>query len=323
MSISSATNQVNLQRTLSTQNMRRIPNDLEKVVGKVYLKAIDIISKIKAFFLALFYGKLSSWKDFESNINRRFEEISEDKKFKLYDKYKEPELSYGDTLAVGYRTESDEEANALKESNKNLKEYKEFKIKFTDQELEIIKPFLEEISSKETLNASNILIDLNKIFTSENISKDVKDLIDQKLSQLPEYQTLKKNLKEKLDQKRLDQIKKENQIKRNRSLKKAAIITAIAIATLGVGLLLYQYQYFRVPASILSPDLSSTIKETISSATNGTDLMIPGDPKSWFDFKILGRTSHKDVKNVFWNVGEFLIKRPYEITKNSKFLIRP
>ncbi|NGX49235.1 MAG: hypothetical protein K940chlam5_00831 [Candidatus Anoxychlamydiales bacterium] len=296
---SSATNQVNLQPTLPTQNMRRIPNDLERVVGKVYLKAIDIISKIKAFFLALFYGKLSSWKDFGSNINRRFEEISEGKKIEAYDKLKGPSLRYGDTLAVGYRAESEEEANALKESNKNLEAFKEFKIKFTDEELEIIKPFLEGISSKETLGASNILIDLNKILTSENISKDVKDLIDQKLSQLPEYQTLKKNLKEKLDQ-----INKEN---RNKSLKRAAKITVISIATLGIGLAIYQY--LRVPISI------PTIPVPISP--------MPVDSKFWFDIQIFRRTSNDDVRNVFWKVGEFFIKRPYEITKNSKFLIRP
>ncbi|NGX52166.1 MAG: hypothetical protein KR126chlam5_00461, partial [Candidatus Anoxychlamydiales bacterium] len=241
MPISSATNQVNLQSSLSTQKVRQLPPDLETVVGKVYLKAIDIISKIKAFFLALFYGKLSSWKVFESNINRRFEEISENKKFKLYDKYKKLALSCGDTLEVEYRAESEEEVNSLKESNKNLEAFKTFKIKFTNEEIEIIKPFLEEISSKETQNASNILIDLNKFLTSEKISKDVKDLIDQKLSQLPEYQTLKKNLKEKLEQRRQDQINKGNQIKRNESLKRTAIITALAIATIGIGFVLYQY----------------------------------------------------------------------------------
>nr|NGX44623.1 hypothetical protein [Candidatus Anoxychlamydiales bacterium] len=228
MPISSARNQVNLQPSLSVQKVRQLPNDLETVVGKVHLKAIDIISKIKAFFLALFYGKLSSWKGFESNINRRFIEISEDKKIKLYDKYKKPALSCGDTLEVGYRVESDAEANALQESNKNLEAFKAFKIKFTNEEIEIIKPFLEEISSKETQNASNILIDLNKFLTSEKISKDVKDLIDQKLSQLPEYQKLKKNLKEQLEQKKQDQINKENRIHRNESLKRTAIITALA-----------------------------------------------------------------------------------------------
>jgi len=362
MPISPATNNINLQPSLSTQKMQQLPKDLENVVGKVYLKGIDIISKIQAFFLELFYGKLSCWKNFVNNINRRVDEISIDKKFKFYDKYKKPELSYGDTLNVGFRAENDKEANVLKESNKNLKAYKEQKIKFTNEEFEIIMPFLEEISSKETLNATNILIDLNKFFTCKNVSQEVKNLINQKLNPLPEYQILKKDLEEKLEQRRKEEeleqirleerleqirqnkIKEENQIKRNKALKRVAIITAISIATLGIGLAFYQY--IKVPTSIIPLDLNSTINKTISLATNTTNLTtypkIPIDPNStinktissainttnlttsidtmpWDDFKILGRTANEDVKNVFLKIGEFLIKKPFEITNNSIF----
>ncbi|KKL08764.1 hypothetical protein LCGC14_2572610 [marine sediment metagenome] len=278
----------------ATQGINQLPKDLEKVVGKTYLIAIDIISKIKAFFSAIFYGKLNNWKGFRENIDRRFDEISTDKKNKLYDQYRKPSLNPNYTLKVGYKTESEEEANSLKESNNNLRKYKEFKIEFTKEEFEKIKAFLEKISSKETQNASNILIDLNTFLSSADISKEVKDLIDRKLNQLPEYKTLKKNLEEK-----------KHRLHRYNNIKKAAIITAAFIATLGVVAL---YQYLRVPMSIPEiPVQNSTISL---------------DYKSWFNIKILGRTSNEDVRNVFWKVGEFFLKRPYEITKNSKFLMQ-
>ncbi|NGX52707.1 MAG: hypothetical protein KR126chlam5_01010, partial [Candidatus Anoxychlamydiales bacterium] len=55
-------------------------------------------------------------------------------------------------------------------------------------------------------------------------------------------------------------------------------------------------------------------------AINGTNLTIPVDPKSWFDFKILGRTSNKDVKNVFWNVLGGIVNIPIAIIKKLNYL---
>ncbi len=254
MSVQAPTNQVDLQPFLETQN-EQLPNDLEKVVGKTNRYFIDIISKIEAFFSAIFYGKLSSWKGFCKNINRRFIEISTDKNLKLYDKYKEPSLNSEYTLKVGYKAESEEEANSLKESKKNLNEYKEFKIEFTNEEFEKIKSFLEKISSKETQNAPNILIDLNTFLSNVHISKEAKDLIDRKLNQLPEYKTLKKNLEEK-----------QQRLQRYNNIKKAAIITAISIATLGVGLALYQYLNQSNPIEIV--DYSTRIYISITNGFN-------------------------------------------------------
>ena len=97
-----------------------------------------------------------------------------------------------------------------------------------------IKSFLEKISPKERKNASNILIDLNKFLSTENISKEIKDLIDRKLMQIPAYGKLKKQSDEK---RRIEQIRR----KRNNNLQTAAITSLAITITLGIGLAIYSY----------------------------------------------------------------------------------
>ena len=176
MAIPAATsNQTNFERFSPVQNVDQLPSDLERVVGKTNLLAIYIVSKIRSFFSVIIYGKINSWNGFCKNANKTFVELSRDKKINLYQQYRKPQnADY--TQIIGYKASSKKEALALRESNSNLEEFKKHKIQFTNEEMQKISSFLKKIS-KDTKNASNILIDLNRFLLSEKVPKEVKDLI--------------------------------------------------------------------------------------------------------------------------------------------------
>ncbi len=291
------------------QNVKQLPDDLEKIVGKTYLKAIDLISKIQTFFLVIFSKKIGSWKSFKSDFNKRSYEVSTERKMKLYQKYKRSCLDSDIIVRIGYKTENESTASSLKESNKNLEEYKESKIKVTQTEKQKLKQFLESISAKE-IKDDHLLVDLNMLLSRKDIPKDIKDLIDSKLDQLPEYQVLKKNLELKKQQDFL-------RLQRNNNLKKA-ILVSLVFATLAIVGFSF-YQYMKVP--IIEPTLVPKVVEPtlVSKTLNLTQKPVT----SWFNFEILGRTSNIGIRDMFLDMGSFFIKRPYEVAKNSKFLIWP
>lgn len=151
-----ATDLEKLSKSLAVQG-EKLPIDLERVVGPANLQAINVISKIKAFFLMIIYGEKNDWNNFWQNYNKKLEEISLIEKKQFYPKCKGPENDKFRRV-LGYKPNNEEEASVLKE-DKALSEYKKCTIKFTEEEMKQIEPFLKKISS-DAPKDSNVLYDI-------------------------------------------------------------------------------------------------------------------------------------------------------------------
>jgi hypothetical protein len=133
-----------------------LPKDLEIIVGKTHLIFIDIMANLQAFFRILIFG---SFRNFVENIKMATTEIANQNKLNLYyKKIKKP---------IFYR-----------------KVFQLYPTKISDDEYKKVEDLLKRIEVKNSPNHNALIIELQNLLNDTNISKELKNFIEEKLIQI-------------------------------------------------------------------------------------------------------------------------------------------
>ncbi len=148
-----------------------LPVDLKEVVGEIRCAWIDTKSKIKAIAV----------------IGEKAKEIAIKEKLELYRKYKklsDPQKAFVDL--TGYEVYSKADVERLKRlKGKDFKVYQVFTATLSEKDHAKIQALLKEIEKENPTNYSAVVVSLKKLAESQNLPKEIRDLISKKLEEIP------------------------------------------------------------------------------------------------------------------------------------------
>ena len=160
-------NSVLISKSPVRLNSESLPDDLEDVVGKVSCFIIDV----KSFFNGSDAAKQKA--------------ITE--KLELYKKYKKlsaPEKAFVDL--TGHEVYSKEDVEKLKRlKGKDFKVYQLHKVAVSEKDHAKILALLKEIQNENPQNYEAVVVSLQKLAQSQKIPKEIRDLINKKLEEIP------------------------------------------------------------------------------------------------------------------------------------------
>jgi len=167
------------------QAAKPLPQDIKEVVGKVKLAVVDVLAKIRAFFRVLFLGSLNTWKGFWEDVSKVALGIASEKKMSLYKHHKKLAPAEKAFMELtGYEVYTKEDIDKVRTLNKDGKVYQVFKATISEKDFNKIKVLLKQIEDTNAPNYYAVLVSLEKLANNPEVSKDIRELINQKLKQI-------------------------------------------------------------------------------------------------------------------------------------------
>ncbi|EKE21612.1 MAG: hypothetical protein ACD_7C00170G0001 [uncultured bacterium] len=166
-------------------NPNTLPKDLDSVVGKTRSFVIIFFATINAFFKVLFFGP---WKDFFANVNIEKADMVNTWKLANY-KYVQFEQSKPYEKAfiklTGYEVYTPKDIDNLKKCDKDYKVFKMFETVVSEKDHKIIESLLKGVEKSNNQNYYPVLISLKDLVQEKGVSKEARDLVNEKLQQIP------------------------------------------------------------------------------------------------------------------------------------------
>lgn len=174
------------KRSLGDLTVKILPKDLDSVVGRTRIFIIDFFASINAFFKVMFLGP---WKDFWKNVNIEKLELANTWKLACYkyisfENMKPHEKAF--IKLTGYEVYVPEDAARLKRFNKDFKVYQIFEASVSEKDHKKLDALLNEVEKTNNSNYHAVLVSLQALVQDRNVSKEVKDLINEKLKGISE-----------------------------------------------------------------------------------------------------------------------------------------